>query len=763
MILSRFPRLHRIVGAPLSNPVGATSPPLPLRASAALATALLLLLPPVAQGRTISGAEIDPVILDPDESLEVTADGSIDTLGDPAVLTDPMNSIGSISNAGRITSDTDAIGIAPEVTLTGDITNSGFIGSGSYPVFVGFDSVITGTISNTATGEMEGGEDGITVVAGASVGNISNAGSITAFTYDGIYLDAEGMVTGSISNLVGAVITGEEDGIAVEVGSSVGADITNAGTINALQYDGIFLFESSVSGNIRNLEGGVINAATNGIAVEGLAPFEGGSGSLVGGDITNAGTINADENDGIWVYESIVEGSISNLETGLIDAEEDGIAVEGFSLVEGDISNAGEIIADSEDGIYFEGAQVLGSVLNSGSINAELDGIYLDLGSYIGGDIINSAGGEIIAGEDGIDFEPDCDCGGGPLGSAITGNIINEGLIDAGFDGIELDAGSVIGEAPFGIGPGTGGDPMVPLDAVADATPDSGAIINRDRILAVDDGIAAYEGSVISNGIWNEGLIDAEDEGINLNSTLIEMGGINNAAGATIDAADDAIDLDDSIVEDGINNDGSIVAADDAINIVGNSLVSGGITNTNMIQGGDKSIDIESESILDGDILNSGSLIGGINIEGDSGSGDGIDLTNRGLVDLKQQGGYLSGDFIQDSDGTLAMELFEWGHPASSLGIADNATLDGELQLTFTVDFLPRRLTRHIIMSAEGITGEFSNYADGDLIGMFDDIPVVIEYRSDGIALYALPLPGVLPLFVVALSLFGRRLIGRSA
>ena len=360
-------------------------------------------------------ANADNCILSAGESVDIQAAGSIPFTGaDDAIIVPSSTAAGSITNAGTVSSTTQAIELRTSSSLSGGINNSGSLTSGIAPVIASFNganvangitnsgtidgmaaginitltSSVTDGITNTDTGNLTVGGPGIIVDGSSVTGGITNQGTLTSTGAQGIRLNGGGSVTGGITNSSTGTIDSDASGIAVN-GSTVDGGITNQGNVTSQGSHGIGL---DGGGSISN---GITNTGTI------TANAAGGFGILIDpitvtGGITNEGSITS-SNDGIRIRQSAtsISGGITNSSTGIIDSDASGIRLIS-SMVTGDITNAGTIDGGNE-GIYVEaGAAISGSIANADIIDGGTHGIRLE-DSGVGG-ITNAAGASITGG-----------------------------------------------------------------------------------------------------------------------------------------------------------------------------------------------------------------------------------------------------------------------------------------------------------------------------------------------------------------------------
>lgn len=220
----------------------------------------------------------------------------------------------------------------------GAIDNQGTIATGRYGVYLMSGATLTGGIANSGT--IETPWDGIEIKAASSVvGDIVNRASGTIIhDGQGIYLYSDSQVTGSIVNA--GTIDGTRPGYVGNSGivvqsSTVGHDVSNAGTIFA-KY-------------------------------EGIAPW---SGSTVSGNVSNAGRIAVTAEEGMQLSSSTVAGAVVNAAGGQIQSGNDGI-------------------------VMHRGMAIDGGLVNAGTIDAAARSICVDSASSIGGGIVNESTGQV--------------------------------------------------------------------------------------------------------------------------------------------------------------------------------------------------------------------------------------------------------------------------------------------------------------------------------------------------------------------------------
>jgi autotransporter-associated beta strand protein len=432
---------------------------------------------------------------------------------------------GTVNNSGTINAIASGIRVENGGAVTEGVTNSGTITMANSSVFsssagilIGADrptyniTVFTGSISNSGTItavtyngiRVDGVED--------FVGNIVNSGTISAHGY-GIVLGTASPIHVSIATFAGSIsnsgtVSGAHAAIIAMDVSTFAGDIANTGTLLASHTSGIAIVAGAVSvfsGNISN--GGTIVAGVTGIRVDIVGVY----GSTSAGGVTNSGTISVG-NEGIATADiGTFIGGITN--TGTIAAG-NGIIVAAVSIFFGGVTNAGRISVGGA-GIFVDG------VPNAFSVNAPIA-----IGTFSGG-VTNS--GTIFAGGAGIFVGGNPNAFyGGPSGavaiSNFSGGIENSGTISAGGNGIDVG--------------GTGNN----ANAVTIST-FSGGISNAGTISAGSNGIlvggtatahGSFSFSTFSGGIANSGtIVAAAADGIRVLNVSTVIGGITNTGAIT--------------------------------------------------------------------------------------------------------------------------------------------------------------------------------------------------------------------------------------
>ena len=419
---------------------------------------------------------------------------------------------------------------------------------------------------------------------------------------DNCILDAGESVDIEVNGLI--AFTG--GGVAILISSTVAAgSITNAGSVSSTTNQAILLNTSaSLSGAISN--SGTLTASSDGIFL--------GQAAMVTGAIQNSGTITAGGEGIILSAFADVDDIIND---GTIDAFSTGIIANSFSEIRGSIENSGIITTTVAEAIQILGVtSITGSIVNSGSIMSPRDGLRISSSSDIGGSIDNS--GSIDAGGFGVILE---------AGVRVTNSILNSGSIDADDDGIGIQAGSFVDDS----------------------------IENSGDINAVTNGISVLTSSEITGSIGNSGSINggAGSSGIRIEASGV--GGVTNAAGASITGGTFSIFIASPTNPITIANagllDGFVQLADDTLNLNGDAarvagVISGSAASTVNVNGGfstEERIDVGTLSIA-----TSGRLTLNHNVEVDNGVG------NAGTLAIADGAARtVTGDFTQTGGGVL--------------------------------------------------------------------------------------------------------------
>jgi hypothetical protein len=267
--------------------------------------------------------------------------GSGFTLTDSGTLT----VAGTLTNAGSIAVD-------PPLIVTGTLINSDTISAPGTYTAVSIAS--GGVVSNTASGVIIGGNDAITASGTVSV---SNLGSITGTTLNGIALVSGTIVNGATDNTA-ALIAGTTHGVI----ASGTATVANYATITASGTAGIGV--TVASGSVINGSSADTTALISGTAY---------GVRVASGQISNYGTLSG--NVGARFNAT---GSLTNHADALIAGTAAGFVANGASDT---VSNLGTIQATSGNGVVASGNDIViingSSGATSGLISGASRGVVL--------------------------------------------------------------------------------------------------------------------------------------------------------------------------------------------------------------------------------------------------------------------------------------------------------------------------------------------------------------------------------------------------
>ncbi len=325
--------------------------------SALVATTLLLTQAQTAFAvdTVVNTATTTAITLGANDTLEVTSSGSITKAAAPVVINNgdntELDNKGTLSTTGAL--NNHAIKLNTGVSMD-SLTNSGVIShtganTGYSAIFVtccGTLSTLTNSgqissnqsalsiSSNTTTiinsGEITGDKDSIVVWNGADVTNLTNSGTITSSSDDGIEVKANS----SIVNLTNSgTIIGGDDGIQnagtitslINSGSITGTygvyagggrtltTITNSGTIIGTTYG---FFRAGVGETTNVINSGTISGTTGAITNSGTVNLTLNKGSVLIGDlyVFSTGTLNITSNVGAsksYAYTTSGPGTIT--------------------------------------------------------------------------------------------------------------------------------------------------------------------------------------------------------------------------------------------------------------------------------------------------------------------------------------------------------------------------------------------------------------------------------------------------------------------
>ncbi len=185
------------------------------------------------------------------------------------------NNPGTVANFGRITATSTSSGTGINLQDGGSVTNFGTVqntDTSDAGVYLHGSGSVTNSKTGTSVGLISGAGTGVSFRGGA--GTVTNAGSITSSTANGVYLNDGGSVT----NQAGGVIAGHTNGV---YDRGVAIKVTNAGLIETTgTADGINLRGGgTITNGASGSTAGVISGSAAGIYLRDL-----------GGVVTNYGT-----------------------------------------------------------------------------------------------------------------------------------------------------------------------------------------------------------------------------------------------------------------------------------------------------------------------------------------------------------------------------------------------------------------------------------------------------------------------------------------
>ena len=603
-------------------------------------------------------------------------------------------SLAGIGTGDAIAQTSYTVSVTDSVSFslsTGDqlhVTPAGqIIASGSAVSVAGHTANV---IANAGT--ISGTSNGVSITANASLtGGLTNAGLIQGVAHDGLY------VNGVLTNIVGGItnsgtITGGTLGLVVDGQSSVTGVITNSGSIGG-SHHGIFISTGTVTGGITNSGSGNITGTNNsGVHV---------NNSSLSGNLYNAGTVSGATNGIAILGNTTVTGGVNN--AGLISATgatANGLLIDHSHLGSG-ITNTGNITASGTSGLalYVNYSALGGGITNSGTIVASgTSGLALYVAnSTLGGGITNSG---TISSFNSI--------GLGILNSTVTGDVTNAiGGTITGNSGIYIYrsslSGSVINAGAItaqGSGVYIGNSTL------------NGSVINAGAITAQGNGVY-ISNSTLNGGVTNTGTISAAGNyGVGLSQSMV-AGNITNSG--TIAGGSAGLYLYHSTVGGGITNSGTIVAnaGYEGVYIRSSSSVSGAVTNTNLIRGHD-GLFVEN-STLSGGINNTGTIIGssatGVAFSHSTVTGG---ITNSGTIQGARNAidvdGLSSVSGITIAGNNTAVFIGAVVAPNTPVQVASGATYTMNNGQQFTVSGFTNAGTLKIGAGNTGtITGNFTN------------------------------------------------------
>lgn len=371
-------------------------------------------------------------------------------------------------------------------------------------------------------GVLAGVELGVSIVQGALSAGLNNALGATISGASSAVLIENSRVDGGLRN------TGTLNGSLILRDSHLTGGLDNAGSIAASQDHAIGLFESTLTGNLRNsaslsaasairldgsrLEGSLINA---GNLSGGSYPLFISGGTVITGDLVNTGTLWGDTR----IVDSLIEGAFINSSGGVLRNNPTALTVWN-STIAGGFINQGTINTGS--GITLDN-DVLGGFVNTGTLYVSSGDLAIRA-TTIKGNLVNS--GSIASSEVGF----------GAISlynGVVTGNVVNSGSLDAGYFGSAIrvwqgqrvqgdvvNAGEIIGYTGFDL---------------ADAQVDGGLYntgrldgLNRDAFL---EGVGvSVVNSTVGGDLSNSGTLKGRAQAVTVRGSSIRGNVVNSGA-----------------------------------------------------------------------------------------------------------------------------------------------------------------------------------------------------------------------------------------
>ena len=647
-------------------------------------------------------------------------DGAVIRIGASGILEATSGTLtidpGSINNSGLL----EANGGTLEINDT-PVTNTGTLKATDKSTLV----LNGGTVTNGGTVQVDVGSTldlesatviggivaifGLLVTTGTSAiddAAITNTGTIEVSALSSLTIDPSTIINtaGTITvdgtlTLDGVILTGGtldiDSGATLDLINTqiVGVDLSDLGTINVIGNSTIDGF-SEVFGGLVTVASGQTLVVDNALLIgtvtnHGTVKVDSGSisefagkASITGGELINAGTINADG--------TITFDTMQVINTGAIVVG-DGTAADTLTLTNSTVTGAGTITVADHATVTLNGATINGgtiddagtlSVIASSEIeNATVNG---------GGNLIVTAGTLTLSGDtlDGVTL-----AGGFTNVDTLTiddtvtldGATINGGIIDdAGT--LSVNASSEIENATVN-GGGTlivaSGQTLTLSKDTLDSVTLAGSFTNADT-LTIDDTVT-LDGATINGGIIDDaGTLSINASSEIENATVNGGGTLIVASGQTLTLSKDTLDsvtlagsftnadtltIDDTVTLDGATINGGII--DDAGTLSVNA--SSEIENATVNGGGTLAVASGQTLILSGDTFD------GVTLAGRFANADTLTIDDTVTLNgATINGGTISNSGTIDVTAASAITGTTLDAGAVTIGAGVTLTLDGE-------------------------------------------------------------------------------------
>jgi hypothetical protein len=371
----------------------------------------------------------------------------------------------------RVVDFVDGFNLHGDYVQNGDIMTDGYAIYGNGSINIYGDLILNGKIASENYGAYLRGDFNLH-------GELVVNGDIDAVR-SGLYI-------ASISNLNAMTVNSDvysTEGFAVGLLSSTLSDFTNNGSITSLGNDGIYIINTTFTG-----------------------------------DVINKGSIVSDTQTAVSSSNSNINGSFIN--DGTIEGSRYGVSLYNTN-VGNDVINNGTIISGSY-GLYQSGGSTVGSFINNGDIETDSYSMYLT-NTSIGEDVINT--GNISSNNGRTIYIRNTD---------ISGNVLVSGdLTSYTSDIFHMDGGELFGSAIFNADMKVKGEDTSFANISFDETNIHKDVINKGDLYGYNDGLKfnsrSFTDNTVTGNIINEGNIYSEHRsmflmGYNVNGDIINSG-----------------------------------------------------------------------------------------------------------------------------------------------------------------------------------------------------------------------------------------------